>query len=77
MTPQDLVLYWTEYVIRHNGAQHLKSEALNLSWYQYILLDVISVVIISFLVLVYLSYIVFNFIYLRFKMYSNVKIKSE
>ncbi|XP_025420630.1 UDP-glucuronosyltransferase 2B15-like [Sipha flava] len=77
MTPQDLVLYWTEYVIRHNGAQHLKSEALNLSWYQYILLDVIFVVIISFLVLVYLSYIVFNFIYLRFKMYSNVKIKSE
>ncbi|KAJ9582122.1 hypothetical protein L9F63_003536 [Diploptera punctata] len=31
----DTAIYWTEYVIRHNGAPHLRSAALDLSWYQY------------------------------------------
>ena len=41
MTPAQSVVYWTEYVIRHKGAPHLKSHAVNLTWYQYFLLDVI------------------------------------
>ncbi|XP_050437966.1 UDP-glucosyltransferase 2-like isoform X2 [Adelges cooleyi] len=32
MSPADLATYWTEYVVRHNGAQHLKSKAFNLTW---------------------------------------------
>jgi len=36
-------VYWTEYVIRHKGAPHLRSAALDLAWYQYFLLDVIAV----------------------------------
>ena len=36
-------VYWTEYVIRHQGAPHLRSAALDLAWYQYFLLDVIAV----------------------------------
>ncbi|XP_060869962.1 UDP-glucosyltransferase 2-like [Metopolophium dirhodum] len=56
MTPQESVVYWTEYVLRHKGAHHLKSEALNLTWYQYMLLDVIFVVVVSFLVVMYMIY---------------------
>jgi len=56
MTPQESVVYWTEYVLRHKGAHHLKSEALNLTWYQYMLLDVIFVVFVSFLIVVYMIY---------------------
>jgi glucuronosyltransferase len=48
-----------EYVIRQNGAPHLRSGALDLTWFQYFLLDVIavlalalgSVVVVGFLVL--------------------------
>ncbi|KAJ9587120.1 hypothetical protein L9F63_028309, partial [Diploptera punctata] len=40
----DTAIYWTEYVIRHNGAPHLRSAALDLSWYQYLLLDVLVVI---------------------------------
>jgi glucuronosyltransferase len=36
-------VYWTEYVIRHKGAPHLRSAVLDLAWYQYFLLDVIAV----------------------------------
>ncbi|KAF2905636.1 hypothetical protein ILUMI_00538 [Ignelater luminosus] len=42
----DKAVFWTEYVIKHKGAHHLRSAALSLSWYQYLLLDVIAVVIL-------------------------------
>jgi glucuronosyltransferase len=40
-------VYWTEYVIRHKGAPHLRSAALDLAWYQYFLLDVIAVLALA------------------------------
>ncbi|XP_069686787.1 UDP-glucosyltransferase 2-like [Periplaneta americana] len=40
--PLDRAVWWTEYVIRHKGARHLRSAALDLTWYQYLLLDVIA-----------------------------------
>ncbi|XP_026817843.1 UDP-glucuronosyltransferase 2C1-like isoform X2 [Rhopalosiphum maidis] len=46
MSPADSVVYWTEYIIRHKGAPHLRSHALNLTWYQYFLLDVVAVVLL-------------------------------
>jgi glucuronosyltransferase len=40
-------VYWTEYVIRHKGAPHLRSAVLDLAWYQYFLLDVITVLALA------------------------------
>jgi glucuronosyltransferase len=40
-------VYWTEYVIRHKGASHLRSAVLDLNWYQYFLLDVIAVLALA------------------------------
>eukprot|EP00102_Acyrthosiphon_pisum_P027257 XP_016664467.1 PREDICTED: UDP-glucuronosyltransferase 2B37-like isoform X2 [Acyrthosiphon pisum] len=40
MTPQQTVIYWTENVIRHKSVPHFKSHSLNLTWYQYLLLDI-------------------------------------
>lgn len=42
LTPQKELVYWTEYVIRHKGATHLRVAALDLNWYQYLLLDVFA-----------------------------------
>ncbi|XP_049816613.1 UDP-glucosyltransferase 2-like [Schistocerca nitens] len=42
--PLEEAVYWVEYVIRHRGAPHLRSAALDLSWYQYLLLDVAAFV---------------------------------
>ncbi|KAF5306218.1 hypothetical protein FQR65_LT18599 [Abscondita terminalis] len=44
MKPLDKAVFWVEYVLRHNGAPHLKTSALSLNWYQYLLLDVIAFV---------------------------------
>ena len=47
LTPLELAVYWTEYVIRHKGATHLRSAVLDLAWYQYFLLDVIAVLALA------------------------------
>lgn len=35
-TPLETAIYWTEYVMRHNGAYHLQSPARNLGYVQVI-----------------------------------------
>ena len=42
MDPLDLSVYWTEYVMRHKGARHLRPAAHDLNWFQYHSLDVIT-----------------------------------
>nr|QIK00375.1 UDP-glycosyltransferase [Xylotrechus quadripes] len=42
ITPKQMVVFWTEFVIRNKGASHLRVAALDLPWYKYHLLDVIA-----------------------------------
>uniref|UniRef100_A0A1Y1N9C1 UDP-glucuronosyltransferase n=1 Tax=Photinus pyralis TaxID=7054 RepID=A0A1Y1N9C1_PHOPY len=60
MKPLDLAVYWIQYVIRHNGAMHLRSSALHLAWYQYSLLDVLFVVVLLVAVICLLTKKMFN-----------------
>jgi glucuronosyltransferase len=46
----DTAIFWTEYVIRHGGAPHLQSAAVKLAWYQYLLIDVITLMLGSVLI---------------------------
>lgn len=39
-TPLNRAVYWSEHVLRHGGATHLRSAAVDLPFYQYLLLDV-------------------------------------
>jgi len=79
MSQEKSVVYWTEYVIRHKGAQHLKSHALNLTWYQYFLLDVIALIFLSIFIVVLIVLKCFKFIRIFYtKMYSShTKLKSN
>ncbi|KAI1898335.1 hypothetical protein AGOR_G00071270 [Albula goreensis] len=40
--PLDLAVFWTEFVMRHKGADHLRPAAHELNWIQYHSLDVIG-----------------------------------
>ncbi|XP_051986441.1 UDP glucuronosyltransferase 5 family, polypeptide G1 [Xyrauchen texanus] len=42
LSPLDCAIFWIEYVMRHKGAPHLRSEATNLSWYSYHNIDVVA-----------------------------------
>lgn len=78
VTPQQSVVYWTEYVIRHKGAPHLKYHGLNLAWYQYFLLDVISVILIFTSLVLFIIYKVLKRIYkYALKNKQNQKVKTN
>jgi glucuronosyltransferase len=40
MTPQETVVYWTEYAVRHKGAPHLRAAGNSLSFIEFYLIDV-------------------------------------
>lgn len=76
MSPAQTVDYWTRYVVRHKGAPHLKSHALNLSWYEYFLLDVIVAALLVVLLIFYIIFKVLQFIKICF-IKSSPKLKRE
>lgn len=39
--PMNESIFWIEYVMRSKGAKHLKSNAVNMSWFSVLLLDVL------------------------------------
>lgn len=45
MKPLDSAVFWMEYVMRHKGAAHLRTESYKLPWYAYYCVDVMAVVI--------------------------------
>lgn len=56
MHPLDEASFWIEYVIRHEGARHLKSNGAFMPLYQYLLLDVIGCVLLAMWLTVWLPW---------------------
>lgn len=50
--PMDDFIWWIEYVIKFRGAKHLKSVAVDMPLFSYLLLDVILVNLLAILVVV-------------------------
>ncbi|XP_032385686.1 UDP-glucuronosyltransferase isoform X2 [Etheostoma spectabile] len=53
--PLDLAVFWTEFVIRHKGAKHLRVAAHDLNWIQYHSLDVIGFFVIILLTVLWVT----------------------
>lgn len=54
--PLDLSVFWTEFVMQHKGAKHLRPAFHDLYWFQYHSLDVIAVLTTVLLVFVALTF---------------------
>lgn len=76
-TPLETAIFWTEYVIRHNGAPELRSVGADLPWYQYYLVDVILVFVGSVAFALYLVYFFVGRIVLSFTRLKQVKEKKS
>ncbi|KAK3568588.1 hypothetical protein QTP86_009403 [Hemibagrus guttatus] len=53
--PLDLAVFWSEFVMRHGGAEHLRPAAHNLNWVQYHSLDVIGFLLLVLAVVIFIS----------------------
>ncbi|XP_041817960.1 UDP-glucuronosyltransferase 1A5-like [Chelmon rostratus] len=51
MHPLETALYWIEFVMRHKGASHLRTESYKMPWYAYYSIDVICFLIAVLLML--------------------------
>ncbi|XP_072014241.1 2-hydroxyacylsphingosine 1-beta-galactosyltransferase-like [Amphiura filiformis] len=52
--PAEVGADWMEYVLRHGGARHLRSAALDLDTYQYLLIDVLITVCIGSIIVLFI-----------------------
>lgn len=60
--PLQSAVFWIEYVMKYKGAYHLKSGAVNLEWYQYLMLDVFGAIVSIILLACYLVVAILRFI---------------
>ncbi|KAF5302524.1 hypothetical protein FQR65_LT00896 [Abscondita terminalis] len=72
MTGLEKAIWWTEYVLRHNGTKHLRSPMLDIPFYQYYLLDVIGVFVVA---LAGLIFTIMCFVKLLRKVIGKKKLK--
>lgn len=61
LPPLDTAIYWVEYVARHKGAHHLRTAAVGMPLYKYLLLDVVAFLAAVMVVTLYLTFIVVRF----------------
>ncbi|XP_064192102.1 UDP-glucuronosyltransferase 2B1-like [Anguilla rostrata] len=75
MKPLDRALFWIEFVMRHKGAAHLRTESYRMPWYVYHSVDVIGVLLAAMLFI--LLIIMFVIKYLCCRVLCKRKIKPE
>lgn len=57
MKPVDSAVFWIEYVMRHRGAPHLRSESYKMPWYSYHCLDVMAFCLAIVLLIILLIWV--------------------
>lgn len=57
INPLDSAIFWMEYVMRHKGAAHLRTESYKLPWYAYHSLDVMAVFVAFGLLMIALLWV--------------------
>ncbi|KAK2839587.1 hypothetical protein Q5P01_013327 [Channa striata] len=77
MEPLDLAVFWTEFVIKHKGAAHLRVAAHDLNWIQYHSLDVIGFLLIIVLTVLWVMIKCCLFFTRKFFSKGTSKRKSE
>nr|XP_053653629.1 UDP-glycosyltransferase UGT5-like isoform X3 [Cherax quadricarinatus] len=76
--PTELAVFWTEYVIRHRGAPQLRSPAAQLSWVEFLMLDVIFILHLAIFVLLFILRRIFRVITAKiFGSSGKMKKKNE
>ncbi|KAM3869528.1 UDP glucuronosyltransferase 5 family, polypeptide D1 [Diretmus argenteus] len=65
ITPMEKATFWLEYVMRHKGAAHLRTEAYKMPWYSYYSLDVLLVLLTAVTALLLSTLAMFRFLCCR------------
>ncbi|XP_053182146.1 UDP-glucuronosyltransferase 2B31-like [Scomber japonicus] len=75
MTPMDRAMFWIEFVMRHKGAPHLRTESYKMSFIQYHSIDVVALLLAVILLVVTIFIAAVKFLWRR--VFSRSKVKNE
>ena len=71
--PLDVATHWVEHVIKYGG-KHLRSHALDMPWYQYLMLDIIAGLSLTLFIL---SFVVVKILKCLCRICCRKKVKKE
>ncbi|KPJ13398.1 Ecdysteroid UDP-glucosyltransferase [Papilio machaon] len=78
-SPLDRAVWWTEHVLRHGGARHLRGPAANISWAQYLELELVltlaAILISSLIILFIVAKLIWNV--LKVQLSAVIKVKKS
>ncbi|XP_013141486.1 PREDICTED: UDP-glucuronosyltransferase 2B14-like isoform X3 [Papilio polytes] len=75
--PLERAIWWLEYVLRHGGAKHLRSPAANISWSEYLELELLSLVLISLVTSLVLITLVLRFTFQKLLQLYQIHYKEK
>uniref|UniRef100_A0A3B4ZXA5 UDP-glucuronosyltransferase n=1 Tax=Stegastes partitus TaxID=144197 RepID=A0A3B4ZXA5_9TELE len=75
MKPLDQAVFWIEYVMRHKGAPHLRSQSYKMSWYVYNCVDVMAALLAAVLLVTFICVSVLRFLWRL--IFRGKKVKHE
>lgn len=78
LKPKEKAVYWIEYVLRHKGAKHLRSEGRFLNFWQFYNIDVFAAYLGAFIVIVLISYLIMKIVHnLLYKSRKKLEMKVK
>ncbi|XP_062272774.1 UDP-glucuronosyltransferase 2B31-like [Scomber scombrus] len=75
MKPMDRAMFWIEFVMRHKGAPHLRTESYKMSKIQYHSIDVVALLLAVILLIVTIFIVTVKFLWRM--VFSRSKVKNE
>nr|CAD7576195.1 unnamed protein product [Timema californicum] len=76
-TAMDRAIWWTDYVLRHKGAKHLRTAAVDMPWYQFLLLDVIAFIFLISITVLTIMFISVRAVYKAIQRHTPKKHKLQ
>ncbi|KAM3962193.1 UDP-glucosyltransferase 2-like [Aphomia sociella] len=75
----DRAVWWTEHVLRHRGAKHLRSPGANLSWAEFLELELIIYLLIGLLTMIFISTAVvyYSYLFIKRNYLRSIKMKDN
>lgn len=72
MEALEKAVWWIEYVIRHDGAEHLRYAGIDMPFYQYFLLDAIAFIIATLALIIYVLRRILKHVVVCYKVVKNL-----
>lgn len=76
-TPLERVIEFTEYMIRHKGAEHLKLGSRHLNFIQYFCLDTLAFILLILISVIYILYKCIKLIFRKFMISATTEINTS